>query len=205
MNDRLEIQKRWSEYYERTLANPRPPRELFSRTVKRVKDSGVTERMAVDLGCGIGVETLELLKQGWRVLSVDAQQAALEYLTQIVPDEYKARSQTFCGSFETLDFPECDFIWAGNCLPFCPTEHLATVLNNIANALKPGGRFAGDFFAPRHAWASNEGVTVLSKDDIISAFPTLSVEYWLEGEGEAQTTLDGIVHWHVHTIALRKP
>jgi SAM-dependent methyltransferase len=205
MNEQTDIQKRWIEYYERVAANPRPPRELFFRTIKRLKNEGVVNGVAVDLGCGIGTETMELLRQGWHVLSVDAQQEAIDYLGQHMPDEYKDRWQSFCGSFETVDFPECEFIWAGNCLPFCPPEHLNTVLTNIVNALKPGGRFSGDFFGPRHTWANNENLNFFAKDDLISAFPTLEVEFWNEGEGELITTLDELVNWHAHTIVMRKP
>ncbi len=205
MNKQIKTHSGWSEYYECVTASCRPPRELFFRAVNQFKKSGLVDPVAVDLGCGIGIESLELLRQGWRVLSVDSQQEALDYLNKNMSDEVKDHSQTFCGLFEEVDFPSCDFIWAGNSLPFCSADQLHTVLTRIARALKPGGRFAGDFFAPRHAWAGNKNINTFSTNELKTAFPTLEAEYWTVGEGEAQATLYDVVHWHVHTIVMRKP
>jgi SAM-dependent methyltransferase len=205
MNDKIKTCNGWSEYYERVTASHRPPRDMFVRAAKRFEDRGLVDGTAIDLGCGIGIESLELLRQGWRVLSVDLEQEALDYLSGNIPDAVKNHSQTFCGSFEDVEFPKCDFIWAGNCLPFCPAEHLQTVLTRIADALNPGGRFAGDFFAPRHAWAKNKNINTFTTEELKDAFPTLDAEYWTVGEGEAQATPRDAVHWHVHTVVMRKP
>jgi tellurite methyltransferase len=46
----------------------RPPRPTLSRAADAFAGPG----FAVDLGCGDGRDTIELLRRGWRVLAIDA-------------------------------------------------------------------------------------------------------------------------------------
>jgi SAM-dependent methyltransferase len=55
----------WTKYYEAQLG--RAPRPLYLDAVARFDRPG----RAVDLGCGDGTESLDLLARGWRVYAVD--------------------------------------------------------------------------------------------------------------------------------------
>jgi tellurite methyltransferase len=60
---------RWGEYYK--VAPGRPPRELWRQTVIRFGPGDQPSRLAIDLGCGAGTETVALLSEGWHVLAID--------------------------------------------------------------------------------------------------------------------------------------
>ena len=64
----------WGDYYR--VTSGRPPRELLRQTLLRFPRSDGSPRLAIDLGCGAGIETMALLEQGWHVLAIDQQQEA---------------------------------------------------------------------------------------------------------------------------------
>ena len=63
----------WSRYY---AAAGQDPRETLLAALERFDAEG-RAGLAVDLGCGTGRDTFELLRRGWRVLAIDAQSEAL--------------------------------------------------------------------------------------------------------------------------------
>jgi hypothetical protein len=138
-------------------------------------------------------------------LAVDAQAEAIEQLTARVPAAYHDHLETRVAAFETLELPPADFIWAGLSLPFCPPEYFDKLWSQITAALKPGGIFAGDFFGPRHVWATRPGVTTHSADQLKTLYQSLRREYFIEEEGETLTVSEGMQHWHSFSLILRKP
>ena len=67
----------WEEYYEST--GDRRHRDTLEKALVRFdKEEAVGH--AVDLGCGNGRDTIELLRRGWSVLAIDAQASAIESL-----------------------------------------------------------------------------------------------------------------------------
>jgi tellurite methyltransferase len=91
--------------------------------------------LAIDLGCGAGVETRELLRRGWQVVAIDREVAAFEYLLQRVPPEQRPHLTPQCKSFSTMTLPKADFLWAGLSLPFCPPEQFAKLWEKITEAV----------------------------------------------------------------------
>jgi SAM-dependent methyltransferase len=156
------------------------------------------------LGCGDGTETLALLEAGWRVLAVDSTPAAIEYVQSKVKDEHRIQLETKIGSFEELDLPKADLIYAGYSLPFCRPEYFDRLWANITASLSPGGRFAGQLFGDRDDWAHNPELTFHSLDQVNRLF---AAEYAIESlneideDGEA---LSGPKHWHVFGIIARR-
>jgi SAM-dependent methyltransferase len=194
-----ESQTGWNDYYE--VVAGRPPREFLVSTLKRFDSAGV----AIDLGCGTGSETVFLLEQGWQVLAVDQQDEAIQTLLSSVSPSVADRLQTLVASFERLDLPPADLIWAGLSLPFCHPSHFESLWSTIHSALVPGGRFIGDFFGPHHAWTGDKEMTFHTKEQVIAMCKEFELEYMLEGEGELLTALNGIQQWHMFTISARLP
>lgn len=97
----------WSRYYE--VHRSRPPRQLLLDVLDR---AGPGEgRQALDLGAGTGRETLALLEAGWRVLAVDAEQAAIDIIRGDAA-VYGDRLETAVGSYDEVPLPPAELVHA---------------------------------------------------------------------------------------------
>jgi tellurite methyltransferase len=196
--DRSASEPSWSEYYQKV--GQRMPRSLLIQAAECFAAPG----LAIDLGCGGGIETCELLRRGWRVVAIDQEPAALEAARERAPAEARDRLATSCAAFAELDLPAADLIWSGLSLPFCHPDHFARLWERIVAALRPGGRFAGDLFATRHAWRERADLTFVDAEQVRAMLQPFEVELLSEVEEERETAFQGRQHWHGFDIIARK-
>ena len=189
----------WSDYYQKVAQ--RPVHDLLIQVVERFPSPGV----AIDLGCGGGIETRELLRRGWHVVAVDQEAAALNSTFGQAPPEARDRLTTQCAAFSSVLLPAADLIWASSSLPFCQPEHFPRLWEQISTALCPGGRFAGDLFGVHHAWREDLNMTFVTMEQVQTLLQSFEVELLNEREEERQTAFQGIQHWHSFAIVARKP
>jgi SAM-dependent methyltransferase len=96
----------------------------------------------LELGCGAGGDTAEMLAKGFNVLPTDGS-----------PELAAEASRRLGRPVETLLFHDLDKaetydgVWANACLLHVPRPELAHVLRLIWRALKPGGHFYASFKA----------------------------------------------------------
>ncbi|MFH7029096.1 MAG: class I SAM-dependent methyltransferase [Heteroscytonema crispum UTEX LB 1556] len=92
-------------------------------------ENATTEsRFAIDLGCGEGRDTVELLRRGWRVLAIDGEVEAINRLLNR-PSINREFLETRVTRFENLILPDAvDLINASFSLPFCPPEFFPSTL-----------------------------------------------------------------------------
>lgn len=112
----------WVTYYEAVAG--RPPRETLLKALAAYDAELLPNRprLAVDLGCGDGRDTVELLRRGWQVMAIDGEQKAFDRLLNR-PDIQRDRLQTQLMRFEVLTLPaNVDLINASFCLPFVPRQ-----------------------------------------------------------------------------------
>lgn len=142
----------WKGYYRWTAG--RPPRELLMRTLDHVHWETRTprSRRAIDLGCGAGNDSLELLRQGWKVLAIDRQAEALRMLSKRVPARLRGSLTMLVAPMEGLSLPPADLINASFSLPFCAPDRFEELWAGIRTSLRPGGHFAGQLFGTRDEW-----------------------------------------------------
>ncbi|HIK40432.1 trans-aconitate 2-methyltransferase, partial [Thermoleptolyngbya sp. M55_K2018_002] len=77
----MNFETRWQQYYQ--AVEGRPPRTTLTRALDSIaQDPNPLPRFAVDLGCGDGRDTVELLRRGWRVLAIDGEPEAIARLRQ---------------------------------------------------------------------------------------------------------------------------
>ena len=94
----------------------------------------------LELGCGAGGDTAEMLAQGFDVRATDGS-----------PEMADVASKRLGRPVETLLFHELDEtgvydgVWANACLLHVPRDQLAHVLSLIWRALKPGGAFFASY------------------------------------------------------------
>ncbi|MDX1993018.1 MAG: class I SAM-dependent methyltransferase [bacterium] len=194
----------WSDYYQATKDNP--PHALVLKALELFEaEPAKGERFAIDLGCGAGRDTRELLRRGWRVLAVDQEEGALEALLKLTPPEHLPRIQTQAMAFESLVIPQADLINASFSLPFCKPESFDGLWATMLQALRPGGRFAGNFFGVRDQWANSPAMTFHSQAQVRTMLDSLETEFFEEIEQEGPTACRGSKHWHLFSVVARRP
>jgi len=160
-------------------------------------------RLAIDLGCGAGNETLALLERGWRVHAVDGEPKAIEILESRVPSEARPRLTTEIASFHEAQLPEADLVFASLSLPFAGERQNESV-SRALEALKPGGWFVGVFFGARDSWASQADIAFTDPVELAALFAGLHPIHIDEEEFDGASGV-GPKHWHWFVVSTRKP
>src|SRR3954468_24291573 len=76
----------WPAYFAAVAG--KPARDTLLKALELFEKEKRAPGFAVDLGCGSGRDTLELLRRGWRVLAVDSSSEGMELLRAAVPKEF---------------------------------------------------------------------------------------------------------------------
>lgn len=194
---------RWSRFYAAAGAEPR---ETLLDALGRFEAEGRTGGTAVDLGCGAGRDTVELLRRGWRVVAVDAHPEAIERLTAHPVAAARAGAlEVVLAPFEHATWPEADLVNASFSLPFCAPPAFAAVWARIRASLRPGGRFCGQLFGPRDGWAPAADMSFHSRADVDELLRGLDAERLDELEQDGQTAVGAPKHWHLFHVVARRP
>ena len=186
-------------YYDATAAGP--PR----RTLLAALDRFAVPGFAVDLGCGTGRDTIELLRRGWSVLAIDAEAEAIARLAGRPDLPEGSKLETRAASFATATWPACDLVNASFALPLCPPAAFPALWQRIVTSLHPGGRFAGQLYGDRDGWAGRSGMTHHRRDAVERLLAGLEIEMLEEEESDAVTPRGQPKHWHIFHIVARRP
>ncbi|MBE9059828.1 trans-aconitate 2-methyltransferase [cf. Phormidesmis sp. LEGE 11477] len=207
----------WTDYYQAVA--DRPPRSTLiaaldafaaalpsAEVESSVAGSKVTAAsgFAVDLGCGNGRDTVELLRRGWLVLGIDGEPEAITRLHQRTDLDH-TRLTTQVQRFETLNLPtNIDLINASFCLPFCPLGDFPTLWHKLTMALRPGGRFCGHLFGDRDSWIAYPNRSHHTRSQVEQLLTPFDIELLDEEEHPGKTALGEEKHWHIYNIVARR-
>ena len=184
----------WSAYYD--AVRDRPPHETLLEALESFAEPG----FAVDLGCGDGRDTVELLRRGWRVVAIDAEAEAIERLRARVG--HPPALETEVARFEDARWPSAELLNAGFSLPFCHPDRFDDLWSRIRNSIRPGGRFCGQLFGERDEWADEEDMTFFTRDAAEALFDGFELERFDEEETDGETAVGVPKHWHIlHVVA----
>lgn len=190
----------WPEYYAKTEG--RPPRPTLLAALDAFDAEGRTG-FAIDLGCGAGRDSLEILKRGWDLLAVDRELAGLKQLQEkAVPG---AKLQTCCHAFEKMALPPALLINASFALPLVKPGDFCAVWRKVATAILPGGRFAGQLFGVRDSWNGVKELSFHEAAEVEALLRGFEVEMLEEEEEDSVTVRGEAKHWHLFHIVARKP
>lgn len=194
----------WTEYYEATGDEPR---STLLEALERFDDEEPRQRFAVDLGCGTGRDTLELLRRGWRVLALDGTAEAIERL-RARPDlsgRERRRLETRVVRFEDADWPAADLVNSSFALPFCPPEAFPALWRRIERSLRGGGRFSGHLFGDRDGWSDQDDLSFHTRAKLDELLAGFQVERLEEVEEDGLTATGKPKHWHLFHVVARRP
>ncbi len=133
-DDTLQFYRRNAEAYAK--------RTITSRQVRLTKFLAclTPDATILELGCGAGADTEEILARGFDVTPTDGS-----------PEMAEIASRHLGRPVRTLLFQDLDSVaaydgvWANACLLHVPRDQLASVLALIHRALKPGGIFYASY------------------------------------------------------------
>jgi SAM-dependent methyltransferase len=193
--------RRWGDYYSATA--DRPPRHTLLDALARFPPLA-SPRFAVDLGCGDGRDTIELLRRGWSILAIDAEPAAIERLRGRAGLPEDSRLTCLCRRFEDATWPAADLVNASFSLPLCPPDRFAELWRRIVTSLKPGGRFSGQLYGDRDGWVGRPGMTHVDRAAAARLLRDLEIELFAEEETDSVTPRGKPKHWHIFHIVARR-
>jgi len=190
---------RWPDYYQ--AIGHRAPREPLLDALQRF---GSSVGFAVDLGCGNGVDTVELLRRGWRVLAIDAEADGIERLLQRDDLVNRDKLETCVARLEDATWPTANLVNASLILPFVPPTAFDEVWYRIVQSLATDSRFAGHFFGNRDTWAELQTRTHHSRDQVQDLLKDFELERFDEQEYDGKTALGDAKHWHIFEVVARR-
>jgi tellurite methyltransferase len=192
----------WPGYFASVLG--KGPRETLVAALDSFAREGFAEGIGVDIAAGEGRDTLELLRRGWRALATDNHPEAFPLLWSRVPEESKPRLTTVEVDFSETEIPDCDLVNASFALPFCEPAHFPALWDRIVAAIRPGGRFAGQFFGDRDSWAALPGRTHHSRDEVGRLLKGFEIEMMREEERDEPPELRNPKHWQLFHVVAKK-
>ena len=197
----------WGPFYD---AAGDLPRETLLFALERFEDEADSSEqalLAIDLGCGAGRDTAELLRRGWRVLAIDAEEEAIERLMERddLGREGTGRLETQVARFQDAALPRASLVNSSFALPFCPPELFGDVWERIVASLESGGRFSGQLFGDRDSWATRPEMSFQTREEAGELLRGMALERFTEVDEDGKTALGDAKHWHVfHVVARRR-
>jgi trans-aconitate methyltransferase len=188
----------WSAYNAAQAARARP-RELLGPALAA---AGTAQgRVAVEIGCGAGIEALEMARAGWSVRTYDRDPSVVPLIAEIGRRWPVVHTQVDIVALKTL--PQAGLIFSSAALPYIARSGFPALWQLLVSALLPGGVLAVDLFGDRDEWSSGPG-TYLTRAEVeclASGLETLRLDEE-EYDGPA---FSGPKHWHLFTLIARRP
>jgi tellurite methyltransferase len=165
--------------------------------------------VAVDLGCGEGRDTRELLRRGWRVVAVDSHPESFRLLREQMEaagmEDAATRLEERLGAYHEVAWPRgVDLVSASYSLPFCPPDRFAEVWGRVVASIRSGGRFAGQLFGDKDDWASIPGRSHQTREEVERMLEAFEVEELREESKQEGPEVERPKRWHVFHVVAKK-
>ena len=196
----------WKKYYKKT--GERPPRKTLLRAIKNFDGESsleIHQKRALDLGCGNGRDTVELLRRGWEVIAVDAEINAIEGLQKRKEVTKDSKLKTINARFEQIEVPEVDLINSSFSLPLVPPQSFPDLWGRLLTAVRTGGRISCQLYGNRDSWVGDPTITFFTKSAVDTLLQSMEIEYFHEEDDESVTPRGVKKHWHIFHIVAKKP
>lgn len=185
-------------YYENTK-NAKP-----HKNIEKFMELNIIPSNALDLGCGAGRDTVFLLKNNWKVLSIDKENTKNYITTQLTHNELKNFDFKQM-DFQNLNLKNFNLVVANFSLPFCEKANFNELWTKICFSLNNNGYFVGNFFGENDSWKLvKTNMTFHSKKDVIDLFKDFEIIKFEEIEQDAKTASGNLKHWHIYDIVAKK-
>ncbi|MBY0580205.1 MAG: class I SAM-dependent methyltransferase [Rickettsiales bacterium] len=163
-----QVKKDWTSYINAQLSGETRP--LYKKVINNFFNNIILNKhsqyRAVNFGSGSGEEDIELVNNGWEVLSVDSCLRSYEIIADKTKSS-KGKSIFFQGDFVDAELTkEYDLIMSFYSLPFGKKQDLDKLLKKICIHIKPEGIFVANFFGENHEFVKKNSAYGLSKKEL---------------------------------------
>lgn len=158
----------------------------------------------LDLGCGQGIDSLFLSKNGFFVTAIDSSDVAINQI-KIKKDEFKLdHLELICGDIKHFDIEKCKYqvIVCRNVLNFLDKDRALKMVNNLQNNIQKGSYIIIEVFTeddPSFV-SNNKFASYFKEQELLTIFSDYKIRYYLEN-----TILDqghpGFLEPHRHGVA----
>ncbi len=107
---------------------------------------GIKPDFAIDLGCGVGRDTIYLLHNGWKVLAIDKEDTK-EFILKKLDNEEIKRFSFKRQSFENIEIEKNNLLVANFSIPFCNKDCFNNFWKKITNSILKERLFCWEFFS----------------------------------------------------------
>lgn len=186
------------KYYDNTTET------MPNYTVKKFIKLNVEPGNAVELGCGVGRDTVCLIKNRWNVLAIDRENVESRIAAKLSEEELK-QFKFLKQKFEYIELEKNNLVVANFSLPFCNKNDFKKLWNKIDDSILKDGYFVGNFFGDNDEWKNTkEEMTFLTKKQVIELFENFEIIEFNEVEKDDFTGLGKMKHWHIFNVIAKK-
>jgi SAM-dependent methyltransferase len=189
----------WSEYYA-NHQNHKPTHTLL-KGIKCFNDRKLSLRKkSIDIGCGQGTDTAELLRQGWDVIAVDRESEAEEIIIDRHSKFHGKELTIIVQEMENIIIPKVSLVNASFSLPFCNPNKFSNLWEEITTKLSIGGIFCGQLFGLEDSWASNKNMTFHHRKSLDALFKKFRIHFLHEENSVSKTSSGEEKNWHLFDL-----
>lgn len=160
---------------------------------------------AIELGCGIGRDTVYLLKNGYSVLGIDREKTE-EIIREKLTTGENGRFTFLNMSFEEIkELPLCDLVLSNLAIPFCNPKFFEKFWEIVCNSIKSNGYFLGNFFGKEDEWNGKKKLmSFFDVNEVKELFKDFEIIEINEKICDKNTVLGALKHWDIIEVFARK-
>lgn len=134
---------------------------------------------AIDLGCGLGIETAYLANlYDWSVLAIDGDAELLTLAKKRIKDLSKVRVEFSHRRFESVTtLPHCDLLYSYHSLHFIDKDHFERMWTLMLSSVKPNGVLAISMFGPEDAMVKKKHALGISEIELRNKLKNFDIKY----------------------------
>ena len=131
------------EFYEKSNKYNKPSK-LLKRFFDMKLEGNLKNKIAIDIGAGVGNDAKFLLEKGFKVTCIDKEEKAKEIAISKIGNNEKFNY--IVDTIENIKLQESDFIYECFCLQFCNHQKIDSVMERIIKNISQGGFFVRKFY-----------------------------------------------------------
>lgn len=112
--------------------------------IKKFIEMKVKNGTAIDLGCGVGRDTIFLIENNWNVTAIDREDTRSIIEANLNLEELK-RFKFICQNFENIKLERNDLIVSNYSISFCSKNYFYDFWTKIVNSINKGRIFCRKF------------------------------------------------------------